>query len=423
VDVSPPRRLGLGLLVLLAGCHGEPGGRAEPEVVLLSNGRAPEGAASSVEVRHLDRGLLRRLSRVPPNDSAWRGAFSVIVDGATRGRSDAAEAVPVALGAAGQGRSGSLPQVIGRYEVHGDGLHFIPKFPLAPGVAYDVRVDLAALGALAGTASQSGGVIARRLALPSREERRTTRIQAVHPARDTLPENLLRWYVELSAPMAPGEALSHVHLIDEAGREVLGAFLQLDEELWDPAHRRLTLLFDPGRVKRGVRTNLESGAPLIAGRRYRLTIDAAWPDGSGARLASGFDHAFYAGPADRTSPSVERWTISPPEAGTRRPLGVAFGEALDHALASRMIAVRDSSGRRVDGTVALDTRDERWSFTPLSAWAPGRYELRVDARLEDVAGNNLARVFDADRRGGAPPVETAEGTSPERTRVFTIPSR
>ena len=92
--------------------------------------------------------------------------------------------------------------------------------------------------------------------------------------------------------MEPGNALAHVHLLDESGREVSGAFLALEQELWDPERRRLTLLFDPGRVKRGVRTNVESGAPLVTGRRYRLVIDDEWKDGTGAALASGFELAF-----------------------------------------------------------------------------------------------------------------------------------
>src|SRR4029450_9861973 len=114
-----------------------------------------------------------------------------------------------------------------------------------------------------------------------------------------------------------GTALQHVHLMDEAGREVPGAFLALDQELWDPERRRLTLLFDPGRVKRGVRTNVESGAPLVAGRRYRLAIDDGWTDGNGAQLASGFEHAFDVGEADRRSPDPNRWRLTRPSPGTR----------------------------------------------------------------------------------------------------------
>ena len=176
-----------------------------------------------------------------------------------------------------------------------------------------------------------------------------------------------------------------------------GAFLALDQELWDPERRRLTLLFDPGRVKRGVRTNVESGAPLIAGRRYRLVIDDTWVDGSGAPLASGYEHAFETTEADRRSPDPARWHLTTPAAGTRAPLQVSFGEPLDHALAARLLTVLDGRGTFVSGSVELAANDGRWIFTPQRDWAAGDYTLRVGGALEDLAGNNIARVFDVDR--------------------------
>jgi len=236
-----------------------------------------------------------------------------------------------------------------------------------------------------------------RFALPAVTHERTTRVTGVYPSVDRVPSNLLRWYVETSAPMEPGNALQHVHLMDEAGREVPGAFLALDQELWDPERRRLTVLFDPGRVKRGVRTNVESGAPLVAGRRYRLVIDDGWTDGTGAQLASGFEHAFEAIDADRRSPEPDRWRLTIPGGGTRAPLHVSFGEPLDHALATRMLAVLDPDGERVPGSVALAEGDSAWTFTPKLPWLAGDYSLRVGGALEDLAGNNIVRVFDVDR--------------------------
>src|SRR5205085_1618452 len=168
--------------------------------------------------------------------------------------------------------------------------------------------------------------------------------------------NLLRWYVELSAPMEPGAALEHVHLLDASGNEVRGAFLAGGEELWDPARRRLTLLLDPGRVKRGIRTNEESGAPLIAGRRYRLVIDADWRDGRGAALVSGFTREFVAVVDDRVSPDVTKWRVTAPRGGSRTPLLVAFGESLDHALASRRIEVARGE-ERIAGVAELVAGD------------------------------------------------------------------
>jgi hypothetical protein len=186
--------------------------------------------------------------------------------------------------------------------------------------------------------------------------------------------------------------------MDESGREVMGAFLALDQELWDPERRRLTLLFDPGRVKRGIRTNVESGPPLVAGRRYRLVIDDAWTDGNGARLASGSERAFEAAGADRQSPNPARWRLTTPRAGTRAPLQVAFGEPLDHALAATLLTVVDARGTMVEGTISLAEGDSSWTFAPRHPWTAGDHALRIGGALEDLAGNNIVRVFDVDRR-------------------------
>jgi hypothetical protein len=219
--------------------------------------------------------------------------------------------------------------------------------------------------------------------------------------------------------MEPGSSHEHVRLLDETGRPVEDAFLRVDDELWDPERRRLTLLFDPGRVKRGVRANLEMGSPLIDGHRYRLVIDPAWQDARGAALASGYDKEFAASAADRESPDPARWTVAAPAAGAREPLRVSFGEPLDHALVARMLTV-ESGGRAVRGDVIVVSGDSVWAFTPTSPWEAGTYSVRVDAHLEDVAGNSVARVFDADRARGALPAEQKERAAGWRRIVFRV---
>jgi hypothetical protein len=345
---------------ILIGCS------ASPEIAVELN-RTPQ----RVEARGLDRATIRRLERLQPNDSTWSGVVAVYVDG------DASD-------------SARTPPVLGRYSASGDRVRFEPRFPFAAGVAYRVEVDT--------TGSRGGPVLTHRFELPSVARARTTRVTGVYPSAGRLPSNLLRWYVETSAPMERGNALQHVRLMDEAGRELSGAFLALDQELWDPTRRRLTLLFDPGRVKRGVRTNVESGAPLVAGRRYRLVIDDDWVDGNGAALASAFEHAFEVGEADRRSPDPGRWRLTLPSPGTRAALQVSFGEPLDHALAARMVTILDVGGTPVPGSAALSEGDSVWTFTPTRPWAAGDYSLRVGGALEDLAGNNVVRVFDVDRR-------------------------
>lgn len=362
-------------------------------------GAAREGrAADAVEVVGVRRSLLRGVRSRGANDTAWAKVLRVVVEPA----------------------SASAPAVIGRYSVQRDRIRFEPRFPFAPGVGYRVDFDADELGRLAGV--DAGGNATRlthRFMMPAATPARTTRVVAVHPAVERVPSNMLRWYVEFSAPMEPGTAHEHVRLLDETGRSVEGAFLGVGEELWDPARRRLTLLFDPGRVKRGVRANIEMGPPLVAGHRYRLVIDAAWRDAAGAALASGFDKQFDVGSPDRTSPDPARWRLTVPRAGTLEPVRVTFGESLDHALAQRMLAV-EGPGLRVEGRVVLADGDSVWNFTPLARWRPGGYTLRVDAALEDLAGNSVARLFDADRQRGAPGAEGSPQAGAARTIAFRV---
>lgn len=396
---------------------------ATPPAFTLVSRAEPNAAATKVlVVSDLDQATLRGLSGVGPTDARWPAALSVVVDGDATPVSDDARSVPiVTVSRSSATETTHLPAVIGRYAVNGDRLEFTPRFPFVAGVSYVVRLDRGSLATLAGRRAVHDDVVTTRVGLPAATRARTTRVVAVNPPGAQLPENLLRWYVVFSAPMAPGAALEHVHLVDDAGREVPGAFLETSEELWDPDRRRLTLLFDPGRVKRGIRTNLEEGPPLAAGRRYRLVIDAGWRDGEGAGLVSGYERAFEAVAADRTSPDPGTWKLAAPVAATRAPLRVSFGETLDHALAARLITVHDGAGRRLPGAVTLDD-DGHWSFVPNEPWRAGSHELHVDAALEDVAGNSVARVFDADRGAGAPSAESSEARGASRIVPFNVPN-
>jgi hypothetical protein len=361
-----------------------------PKVQITTTTTGPEHAVS---VSGLSRVTMRTVGKLTPNDSAWPRVLSVHVD--QRG----------------------TPAIIGRYAVtNGSGIRFTPRFPFTAGVSYRVEVDTSALTAT------SDPIVIHRFTLPAVVNARTTRVVGIHPSSTTLPSNLLRWYIELSAPMETGNALAHVRLMDEAGREVPAAFLALDQELWDPERRRLTLLFDPGRVKRGVRTNVESGAPLVAGRRYRLVIDDAWKDGNGAPLASGAELAFDVGAADRQSPDPERWRLTSPAEGSREALEVAFGESLDHALATRMLSVYDARGTRLAGVASLMANDSLWTFVPERPWADGEHTLRVDSALEDIAGNSVAQVFDADRSADSTRARTVEGESIRQVRFKMKPA-
>ena len=78
--------------------------------------------------------------------------------------------------------------------------------------------------------------------------------------------------------MSRGEAWKHIHLLDDSGKPVPLAFLELDQEFGTPANQRLTVLFDPGRIKRGLVPTNEIGSPIVEGKHYKLVIDRDWHD-------------------------------------------------------------------------------------------------------------------------------------------------
>ena len=221
----------------------------------------------------------------------------------------------------------------------------------------------------------------------------------IYPTAERLPSNLLRLYLVFDRPMSTGEARAHLRLLDDAGRTVERAFLQLEEELWDASGRRLTVLFDPGRIKRGLRANLESGPPLLEGRRYTLVVDGGWRDADGRPLGAGVSKVFETIAPDRALPIVDEWTVEAPAAGTHTPLVLRFPEVLDRALLSSAIAVVDPAGETVPGRHRCPARRADMDLHPGARVAGRQHSLRVSSELEDVAGNSLQRVFDAEMQG------------------------
>jgi hypothetical protein len=90
------------------------------------------------------------------------------------------------------------------------------------------------------------------------------------------------------------------------------------------------------------------------------------------------------------------WQLAVPEAGSDQDLVVVFDRPMDRALLARFIAVVDGTTGRVPGEARIGEGDGVWHFRPSARWRPGRYAVRVDSRLEDVAGNSIRRVFDRD---------------------------
>ena len=326
-------------------------------------------AGKTVEVVGLAAVDLESLANLPPESDSWPKVFAVYVDKIDR----------------------TLPPILGAWHVEGTVVRFEPRFPLVPGTNYRAVFDPAQI-----PGRKSGKAIEVKLSLPKPEPKAVAVVEQVYPTTNQLPENQLKFYLHFSAPMSRGESFRHIRLLDAAGKPVEMAFLEIDQELWDPAGKRFTLFIDPGRIKRGLKPREDLGPVLEAGKKYTLVVDRSWTDAADNPLKETFRKSFTAGPAEEKALDVKTWQLTAPATGGRGPLTVVFPQPLDHALLHRLVWVEDERGHKVAGNLTVDDEEKRWRFVPSAGWMAGKYQLVADTRLEDLAGNSLERPFEVD---------------------------
>jgi hypothetical protein len=306
--------------------------------------------------------------------SHCEGQDCIRVAGAVRGA-----AVQVRPAAAA--KFSAAPPTAGHLVSDGTDLCFLPRFAFPDGTTYTVTID---------------GVPTANLVRPRPERATSAEVLAIYPTASEVPRNLLRLYVCFSAPMSEGYAAGHVQLLDDVSHVMRGALLPTEHELWDAARRRLTILLDPARIKRGLAPHRQAGYALQRGDSFRLVVDAGFRDAAGTRLRTGAERRYQVGDDQRCRVEPRRWALRVSPGDASGPLHVIFERPLDHGLLARCLHVLGPDRRPVEGLAETGTEERSWRWTPRQAWAPGPHQLVVDPILEDLAGNSVSRVFDRD---------------------------
>jgi hypothetical protein len=329
--------------------------------------RHQHGGAAVVEVTGLSTAQLRGVRAAALTADQWVRLFRV-------------------------GISESAPGMLGTYDVTDSALRFTPAFPLDAGRPYSVRFDPSHLP---GTTTAAAPAVVATVTVPATHVVPSTTVARIYPSGDTVPENLLRIYVEFSGPMGRPSGIPYMKLLGADGREIEGAFLPLDYEFWDSAHTRFTGFLDPGRVKSGILPNKQMGRPLDAGRTVSLVISREWRDEHGLPLKDEYRRVLTVGPPSKAPLDPRAWRIEPPGADSRHALVVTFPKPLDHGLLMRTLGVM-RNGEPVAGDISVEAAETRWTFTPRDAWRGGPHHLLALDTLEDAAGNQIGRAFEVD---------------------------
>jgi hypothetical protein len=210
----------------------------------------------------------------------------------------------------------------------------------------------------------------------------------VQPSGGHVPANLLRLSLEFAARIE-GPVLPRLALLHPDGTPLAQPFLE--QELWSPDGRILTVLMHPGRVKTGLIARATLGPILVDADVVTLTLD-------GHPL-----RRWRVEPADTRGPAVAAWRLSSVHAASRQTLVVTLDDTIDGREAD-YIAIADPRGRRVSGRALLKDGERTWAFTPHAPWRAGEYRLIARGTLEDPAGNRLGGRFEtpADAPATAP---------------------
>jgi hypothetical protein len=206
----------------------------------------------------------------------------------------------------------------------------------------------------------------------------TPRVVLVQPSGPEVPANLLRLSIRFAAQVE-GPLLPRLSLLRADGRQVQEPFLE--QELWSPSGKILTVMMHPGRVKTGLKAQDEKGPILSVGDEVALALD-------GVPIKR-----WRVGLADKIGPMASEWKVSAVRVESKQPLVVALDGPIDGRDA-HYLAIADVRDRRVAGRARLTNGESTWTFTPSEPWRPGAYKLVVRGTLEDPAGNRLGSHFE-----------------------------
>jgi hypothetical protein len=271
--------------------------------------------------------------------------------------------------------------ILGEYAIQDTGVLFRPLLPFTRGLQYEI--------------AWKGKLIGELNILPDNTHP-LPQVISIYPTNDTVPLNLLKIYIVFSAPMQEGEALQHITVLKNRRDTVPSVFLDLQPELWNKERTILTLWLDPGRIKRDLQPNIKMGSPLQEKTLYQLVISNDWRDAEGVSLDGIYRKEFFVGARDSISPDPMQWTLYKPAGGSKKPLQIDLHESLDYVLLKNTIRIADGSDSTIDGTIETGAAETVLVFTPSAEWRTGDYTIEIESRLEDLAGNNLGRLFDQD---------------------------
>ena len=277
---------------------------------------------------------------------------------------------------------GKQYNVLGDFKKEGSDIQFTPIIAFTRGETYEILLE---------------DTIIQEFLVPKDMEAERPKLLSFYPRLDTVPENLLKMYLVFSKPMQQSQStLDFIKVFNTTTSKEVEIFLPLQNELWNEDKTELTLWLDPGRIKKDLIPNKERGIPIEQGNHYEIVVENTLADQEGIELGKPYVKRFFVDVRDTQKPVVKNWEITIPTADSKEALGLDFGESLDALLVEETITVIDAKQQQIKGSFLVSKKGNNVLFVPYETWKKGTYSIQIESRLEDLAGNNLNRLFDTD---------------------------
>ncbi|TSE11414.1 Ig-like domain-containing protein [Aquimarina algiphila] len=218
-------------------------------------------------------------------------------------------------------------------------------------------------------------------------------VEAIYPSAKSLPSNLLKWYVQFSHPVNEVHVYDYIRFINNQGDTLSRTTLSLENALISEDGKLLTVWIEPGRQKRDLIPNKQLGPVFENDAMYQLIVLKNIKDRQGVSMQKDFTHLFKITYADRIQPSMGSFKILPPE--NNDDLVIFLGESMDYGSTLNSMKIINAEKQEIYGEWQLTNNESTLIFTPKHPWKKGQYQVLIDSRLEDLAGNNLNRLFDS----------------------------
>lgn len=271
----------------------------------------------------------------------------------------------------------SKVSILGTFSFAKQALLFQPRFEFEPGLIYQIQY-----GSFSTTYTIPHG---------NQEGNAPLKILTIYPNTDTIPSNLLVFYIHFSQSMNPSKsAFKSVVLLDENDAPITRTWRE--KSYWIDGDSTLVLMIHPGRVKNGISSTSELGDLFPENRVRSLLIKDNLQSKNGQLLQASLKRKWHVGPIDHQVPKLLSERLQIPKAGTKTPLVFSFSEPMDYGLLKKWVTIR-SNGTLLAGWLKHQ-KDAQWAFVPDKNWQPGTHELVLHNKLADLAHNQLDRLFE-----------------------------